>query len=349
MTAKKLRDRDTTWLLVVPVSNVVLTSAVNFELRLEHVTLIDATRLPYRRRRFGFLQRISALRRGTQGFLDRFFSDEKTFALVRRTGPLDDLEIRTLGLVRDELALLALSQLGGSKRWDFAPVSLAGERPHAARSYLFLDTKNGGWTQPNKRIGGGRPLKLDDDWKRFAKDLFFDKYLRVLRGDYRIGKGWRRDLRNAGVLAGQSQDTIDLPQAFLRNMVAIELLLTTQTDKHVDALPQRAEAFLGWTGFWDSEGYEAKIRAVYEKRCRLVHQGDRQCVAVEDLYFTDDLLLNLLMNIVGHIDLFHSKQAVVNFAKKVEASHILGTSTDVRPRTFRSVRRSYSDRDFAIE
>lgn len=148
---------------------------------------------------------------------------------------------------------------------------------------------------------------------------------------------------------GLSQTANSVADAFLWNMVALELLLTNQGDKVVDALPSRAEALLGWSRNWTEDNFEAKIREAYSRRCLLVHEGNRDSPRREDLFFTDDLLICLLSNLVTHPVLFYSKEAVIEFSKRVEAERLLkGIKTTVRPRSLRMFRRKYNPADYDI-
>lgn len=267
---------------------------------------------------------------------------------MRQTGVLSEVEDLVLNLIREELALLTPSQLGYAKRHDISAPAISEERPQASRSYVVLSSKETTWTQPNKWVGNFFPLALDEDWVRFQKEGFFFDLLKLLRGDIHVDTGWRNDVRNAAVLLGQSQASIDVPQAFLWNMIALECLLTRQGDAYSNALPARAEAFLGWTGYWASEDFETRITDVYKKRSAFVHNGRRELISLRDLFFTDDLLLNLLLNIIGHHKLFTSKEAVIEFSKRVAAEHVLGIDAKVRPKTLRYWKRNYSDRDYSL-
>ena len=129
-------------------------------------------------------------------------------------------------------------------------------------------------------------------------------------------------------------------------MIALELLLTRQQDKLSKVLPKRAEAFLGWTGLWQSQDYEARIKDVYEKRNKLMHTGEREIISKRDLLFTDDLLLNLFANLTKMPDLFASKEKIIEFAEKVEAEHKLRIKSKVQPGKLRFFSRKYSEKDF---
>ncbi|MGQ0602356.1 MAG: hypothetical protein ACT4QE_11770, partial [Anaerolineales bacterium] len=189
-------------------------------------------------------------------------------------------------------------------------------------------------------------LVLNQRWKTYQRQGFFLKLLKILTGKIRVSENWRKDLMRASVLVGQSLTSSDVTKAFSWNMIALELLLTRQGDKYTDVLPKRIEAFLGWVGYWLSDNYEEKIREVYRKRCDFVHQGNSDDITKRDLIFADDLLLNLLLNIVYYIEMFHSKEKIIEFADKVDAEHKLGQKSKVRPKRLRFYSRNYLESDF---
>jgi hypothetical protein len=182
--------------------------------------------------------------------------------------------------------------------------------------------------------------------ERVPQEVFFLRLLRILNDDIKVWRSWRHDLERASVLIGQSQCSSDIAQGFLWNVIALELLLSERGDKYTDILPKRAESFLGWVGFWQTDNYADKIAEIYKKRCDFVHRGRREDITVEDLLFTDDLLCNLLLNLVRHIDRFPCKQAVIDFSQKVEAEHILGVKPQVRPKRLMFMSRTYSQHDY---
>ncbi len=92
--------------------------------------------------------------------------------------------------------------------------------------------------------------------------------------------------------------------------------------------------FLGWILYWEDEDYGGRLRDLYLKRNQLLHQGKRNDITEQDLAFTDHLLLNLLINLVRHPELFRSKDDVIAFSERVEAERVLGIKPRVRPSTF---------------
>lgn len=342
-----LVDRRDKWAVVAPITHLELDAAVNHEFRIDRVTVITADRLRGRRRRLGIPSRISEMQSKRHGVFARFFAQAPVVAVIRVTGTVADLEQGVVTLLRDELAILAASQLGYAKRSSVGAPAIWGERPLTMQSLLWLGS-SGAWTQPNRVYGPVVSLHLGEGWLEFQRQVFFLDLLRLLRGEVPVAKAWRQDLRRAAVLAGLSQTANSLPDAFLWNMIALELLLTRQGETVGDALPARAEALLGWSRNWTEDGFEARIRDAYSRRCRLVHQGDRGCATREDLFFTDDLLLCLLANLVKHPSLFVSKDAVIEFSQRLEAERLLGTKPRVRPRSLRMFRRRYDAKDYEI-
>lgn len=336
------------WTIVVPIQNVSLSEAVDYEFRIDRVTILETSKLAGRRRKFGIPWRVSEMRAEKHGAFGRFLDDSPIVAIVRQTGsPGPELEKQVTALVRDELAILSASQLGFAKRSQTAAPAIYGERPRLKQSFLWL-SQSKAWKQPNNSVGPLRALRLDRDWCGFQRGVFFFKLIDALRGRTTIARSWCDDLRRATVLIGLSQASHSLTEAFLWNMVALELLLTSQGDVVGEALPSRAEALLGWSTNWKEDGFEQKIRRAYQSRCRIVHQGNRGAASAEDLYFTDDLLLCLLVNLVTHPQQFGSKESVAEFSRKVEAEKILGNKRTVRPRSLRMLRRTYRASDYRI-
>jgi len=332
-----------TWVFLAPIEALILTAAVKREFRVNQVLFVSGEKLPRIRKRLGLHMPVSHYKNTSFG--SRFFDGASAFAVFRRTGRPAKLKSSCLRLVQDELAVICLSQLGYSKRRFNSHPRLRGQASVSKLSDMFLNTANNAWGMHNWLSGKYQPLALDRDWLRYQKQVFFLRLMRMLYGKSAVSKGWRQDLRRAAILAGQSQASDSIAQAFLWNMIALELLLTKQGDKYSDTLPKRIEAFLGWAGYWEVKGYEKSVRGVYQKRCAFVHDGAWDQITIEDLLFTDDLLLNLFANIARHPKLFHSKEAVVQFADKVAAEHLLGMKSRVRPKTLWFISRKYTAKD----
>ncbi len=322
-----IEEQNGAWLFVTPISNLILTKAVNFEIKLNRVTFIDASKLASRRKRLGFPLTIGSLKKQTPEIYCDFFSENKTYAVLRQSGKGTEVREKLLKIIRDELALLALSQLGYSRRSNNACPSIAEEGYEGRTNYLILHTENLSCLQNSKLTGKFLSLTLEQTWRNYQKKSFYNKLLKIIRGDIPVAKKWKKDLTNASILVGQSQCSTDLPQAFLWNMIALEMLLTEQGDTYSESLPERAEAFIGWASNWEDEDYHKKIREIYSKRCMFVHDGNRDSITEEDVAFSDEIIYNILLNIVNNPKLFGSKKSLIIFSNKVQAQRTLGVGS----------------------
>jgi len=346
-TGGQLKNEDTEWLYLAPVAGVQVTSSVRLRYRIDRVELIDRKSLPHRWKRLGLPARMSELRAMKGGVLNEFFGEASTFAVARMKGVGDDVEATLSRLVREELEILTLSQLGFTQR-AVVRIPTIGERsPTKLERHLLIPAGRLAASWNSTRVGRPGDLILDQTWKSFQKELFFRNLLRILRGEVKTSKRWRRDLRNAALLVGQGLRTQDVAQAFLGNIIAIELLLAgggadgKRAGRLRDILPTRVEAFLGWAGDWERGKYEERLRDAYQKRNALVHQGRRDLISDADLHFLDEIVINVFTNLVNHPKLFWGHEAVAEFSRKVEAERTLQINAKVRPQTMsfsRSVR-----------
>ena len=343
MSIKEIKKIEGTWVFLGAVSGVELTQAVNNEHKILNVILVSSQYLNRRRRKFGLERKIKDLSANESLPPNNFFSESKVFATFRRTGMLNEIESKVVEMTGEELAILASSQLGYRPRKHNAKIRLVSRSCHEIQRYFFMNEAKKTWVQPNILFGRFGILTLDERWKNFAREVFYTNLLKILQRKVRVADSWRKDLKNALIFIGQSQSTMDLPKAYLWNMIALELLLTGRDDKVAEQLPRRSEAFLSWLTGWDSIGFRRQIKELYKKRNALVHQGKREEIKPGDVLFLDDLLLNVLTNIGSNTNSFPSKDKLIEFSKKVEAEAILGiTKSKSRPKTLRHIRRFHN-------
>jgi hypothetical protein len=336
-----LMNQDGSWCFIVPVSGVILTNDVKKEFQIQRVLLVEGEKIPKVRKRLGLPRKISELHPRYKDFFD----GSKVFAVIRHTGKLDETKRICRKLISEELAILSASQLGYMKRRFGSRPAIQGTFRVGNVSDAVINSKDSRSVLEERLSGKMDDIVISSHWKNYHHSAFFERLLKILNKKIRVDSGWRDDLRRATVLIGQSQASSDLAQSFLWNMISLEILLTRQGDKYTDAIPARLEAFLGWVGFWNQKNYPAKIEEIYKKRNSFVHDGNSQAITVDDVLFTDDLLLNLLTNIVHHINLFTSKESIVVFAEKVKAERLLKITPKVRPKTLRFFSRTYTSQD----
>lgn len=342
----KIKDRGGDWLFVTPIGNLALATEIGREFRIERVLFVHRDKLPRIRKRLGFPVKISEVKSSPPvPIYSDFFTSADTFAIVRQKGKLGEIESNCYRMVEDSISILALSQLGYARRRFASRIALYGEHEPGRTQRVFLNTNDASRTFAGRMTNSPGPFPITGHWRNFHREAFFLDLVKIIHGELRVSTPWRHDLRRAAILAGRSMNSNDVPSSFLWNMVALELLLTRQGDKYPTVLQARSEAFLGWVGFWSSDGFEQKIGDVYRKRNDLVHRGIRDHISKRDLLFTDDLLFNLFVNIVRFRRLFQSKEDIIEFAAKVEAEHLLGIESKVRPKKLVYFSRKYSKED----
>jgi hypothetical protein len=316
-----------------PLGELYLTPAVGREFRVDRVTFVHKDRLPLVRKKFGLRTTVSEIKKREPA--RQFFEDAQTwaFAVVRQGGEQNEVEQRCLELIREELAILASSQLGHKTRKQMGPIASPGEISSSYITFLAIDSRSTQWFQNMfRRTRPYSQVVMDWGWKRYQDLMFFTSLLKILRKDTKVDAGWRDELRRAAVLTGESVSANDPFKSFLWNMVALEMLLTKdETGKTKDILPRRIGALLDCVPHWWTMDYKELIEDVYDKRNRLLHQGRRDELTEWDLAFTDHLLLHVLANLVKHPKLFPSKDAFIEFTEKVEAERTLGVKPKVRP------------------
>jgi hypothetical protein len=189
-----MRNERGTWVFLIPISNLKLTEATNFEFRIDRVTFVAGEKLARRRKRFGLPIRISELRERRKRRRNTVF-DSECFATLRQKGKLKDFERDVFELIREELAILALSQLGYARRRNIYSPSISKENPMSSRSYYVTNADKGSGIESHSVVANQGSLLLSAKWQNSHRKLFFFDLLRILRRNLKVSKGWRNDLR----------------------------------------------------------------------------------------------------------------------------------------------------------
>ena len=236
-----------TWVYVIPVSGLRLTSVVKEEVTIERVTFISVRKLARVRKRLGLPEPISRLR--LRYSMVDFLSDQnQVVAVLRHTGKPHEIDAIVRKNVTEALWLLSASQLGLKKR-RYSSFPVVGGRTARRFVQLCINVDSSGGICSGRTEGKLQDLITDKFWVSYNRQMFFRNLLGILQGHIKVASSWRDTLRRVALLVGQSQSSSDVAQAFLLNMIAIETLLIEQQDKQKDALPERVEAFIGWIGY----------------------------------------------------------------------------------------------------
>jgi len=272
VVSKKVRGKPSqrgNW--VFPVGGM-LTEAVGREYRVDRVTFVHKDKLPRVRKRLGLGATVPERKKIIRGW--DFFESANAFAVVRHSGEQEEAERRGLEMVREELSILSVPHMGYSRRRHMGPIVAPGEVPNSYISYLPVGSR-GSVREALSEDGVDRTSSAERELEELSGQGVLYKATQDPARETKVDNRWRRELRRASLLIGESIGANDLLKSFVWNMVTLEMLLTRQEDKVLDTLPRRAEAFLGWVLYSEDEDYGRRIRDVYRKRNLLLHQGKR--------------------------------------------------------------------------
>ncbi|HUX55140.1 MAG TPA: hypothetical protein VMV56_12045 [Williamwhitmania sp.] len=349
----QLTDKDGEWIFIIPIEGLRLTKEVNEEFVVNRVTFVTREKLPRIRKRLGLPATLSDLTEiisqndnGFKQIFKDFFQSSKTFAVLPYRGKPKEKQKDCIRIVREELNILSLSQLGWLRRNFNNRIEIKTSDKALIYSTIDINKRHKEFTHGVKTIFNPAPFILDKKWISFHKKFFFFELLKIIGGVSMVSIKWRTILHRAAVMIGQSQNSNDLPFCLLWNVIALEMLLTKEGEKISDKLVSRCEYFLGWNEEWASEKYDFRIRNVYKKRCNFVHNGDIKLIEIQDLLFTDDLIFNILNNIVRYKNKIQDIKDIVGFSEKYEAEKLLNQKSKYQFGKFKLMKKHYSENDY---
>lgn len=348
-----LQKKDGNWIFIVPIDGLVLTKVINNEITINRVTFVSKEKLPLIRKRLGIpiplselLKNIARKEKSIEKITRDFLESSKTFAILPYKGKPEEKEKDCIRVIRDELNILALSQMGWLSRHFNRRLEIMTSDKTPFYRKINIKKEIPDFTYGIKKTYNPLPLVTDKDWLTFHKRFFFLELLKVIKGNSNVAKNWRTILHRVAVMVGQSQNSDDLPFCFVWNVIALEMLLTNNNDKISEMLVKRAEYFLGWNEEWKDGNYMQRINDIYKKRCDFVHTGNSKFIDINDLVFTDNLLFNILNNIIRNRNKIKDKTDIIEFAKKYEAEKLLKQKSKYQLGKFEFMRKHYTDNEF---
>jgi len=339
-TIKRTKDE---WIVILPIVNLRLSSLVNNEFRIDRVTFLTAKRLKNIQKRLKLPRPLTKIKQFL--FANKLLTENSTLAYLFMSGEIENFQHKAYKIVEDELSIFSASLVGYTKRSYFIAPRIQGFNVSHLQNNLFIGRKTNSLASSSSVKDMTSHLSLDTFWLRMAKKNFFIKALKIIRGTIKVEGGWKNSLTRALKLIGKSKTTRNVADAFLWNMIAMEMLTTVQGDKYTEVLPERLESILGWVGDWKQSPYLEAIKDLYQKRCQYVHDGNSDNITINDLIFSDELVCNLINNVIRNHNIFKSKESVIKFAEKVKAEHILGIKSKTRPKNLNYWKLMYSTKD----
>ena len=348
-----VRDKNGNWLFITPIDGLELTKDIKEEFIVNRVTFVSREKLPRIRRRLGFPTTISDLTKvafkkdkGVEKYLKDFFMSSKTFAILPYKGNPKEKEKDCIRLIREELNILSLSQLGWSTRQFNRRLEIKTTDKSQYFRTIDVNRQKKELSYSLKKTFSPVPFVLDKNWITYHNRFFFFNYLNIIRGKSNVTQQWRTILHRVAIMAGQSQNSNDLPFCLLWNVITLEMLLIKRGERISEMLSERAEYFLGWNEEWTKENYEKRIKEIYNKRCDFVHKGDLRLIEIKDILFTDDLIFNILNNIIRCQKMINDFDNIVEYSEKYKAEKLLNQKSKYQFGKFELMRKHYTSDDF---
>lgn len=165
-------------------------------------------------------------------------------------------------------------------------------------------------------------LIIDNRWYLWQKNNFFNKLNKILINS-QFKQNFRNRIYNALVLVGKGQITTERDMAFLYNMIAIETILCQRGDHYSTVLSERLKAL--YSGINNSnETFSAEIKILYDKRCKYVHDGDKNEITWQDVNKTEKIIFNLMNTVAQKPELFRIPKTIDDWVTIQKASEIEG-------------------------
>jgi len=343
-----------TQIVFVPVFGLRLTKAVDRELQIGRVLFIEADKISRVRKRLGLKYTIGHYRNISTWTRDRLFKVAPVYACLKTRKDLNSQDFSSeISLIREAFWLLASSFFSITWR-ENAALSL---HPYAGQHMvkdMYVFGSSGGFSATLSVAPPFIENKVNSEWRRLNRLYHFFDLKKILTGKIKIQNKWKSALIRASVLAGQSFLARHISEAFLCNMIAIEALLVQQGDKFPDVLIDRIVALFGWMTGEDPSSWEATVKRLYSLRCSYVHDGSAGDINGMDLFESDTLLKNLLLNLCKSTHYIKSKHDIITLANELQARRVIGMKPVrkvkrlhyMRPRIDKSAEKKINDINF---
>lgn len=324
-----------TYSIFVPFHNLIISDDIGGEIRIEDVLFVSNEKIPRIRRRLGLPFRVSHYGFNRDNSRSNIFLSSDVYATLKYRGSEESVKQKAYEKIKEAVFLLASSQFFRLKRYnrilfggpefsknitdeDF----LFDNSQHHARHSAFTYTPF-------------RPYIIDEQWYKFISDHFFSEIVKIINCKKKINPKWKRELKKAAVLSGQSFFAKNLWESFLYNWIAIETLLARRGEKASNVIVERLAYLFGWMTNENYDPWERIVKRLYELRCNFVHKGIFENIKIQDVLETDMLLGNLLNNLCSLTSKIGSKSDLIGLSERNKARKTLGYKQLKRPKVIR--------------
>ena len=312
-------------ILISGISGVELTKDVDFELKIDRVTLVASHRLRQRYRRYGFYKPLLKSDNGID--VDDVTNNFPTVALIRDSAPEKKVLRKCAPIIDAELCLLVASQLGINSRPSSKRIIAGTQGIETYRTFTSTpDTKE--WQLKLNHEGQTSNLIIDARWVELSRRFLYQRAIRVVRGKTSFKSSWGKKIRQALILVGKSLTEPDINLALLKMIIALEVLTVERENGSISSeMPRHAYSLIGWVSDWETESYREKLKDIYGKRSNFVHNGEMNQIGPTDIAFVDKIVFNILYAICCNPAKLPEKSSLLELSRKIEAAEVLGINT----------------------
>ena len=240
--------------------------------------------------------------------------------------------------------VLASTEAFYGRRYQKHGFSLNGSPIQKQSQDIFVETVGKGFCGNWHNQGVLFPFALDAPWHESITSVGISElFNRIV--DPNLAQSWRRQIASAASRLGKSFMSLDLPDAFLDDVIGLETLLTRRGERNGHRLSQRIKGMIGWHWKACRPDYEDEIRRIHKVRCDIVHDSDYSNLTVELLLEADMYLANSLLNVVRLPSLFPDKKTLASVTDGYAKNENWPTDGSV---VFRWFRNADDPRDLAL-
>lgn len=325
-----------TYSIFVPIHNLSISDDIGGELRIEDVLFVSSKKIPRIRKRLGLPSTVSHYSFDRSRGTHYFFKASDVYAVIKCRGTELAAKTKAFKKIKDAVFLLASSQFNRTKRYNKVFFGSPEFSKDINDEVVIFDNLKHYSSHSSGTFSPLRPYVINKEWSRFVSRHFFPDLLKILNGKKSVNNVWKRDLRKAALLAGQSFFSHKLWESFLYNWIAIETLLTRKREKKArDVIVDRLVFLFGWLIDERYDPWEKIIKPLYKLRCNFVHEGIIEDITIKDVLETDMLLGNLLNNLCSLTSKIKGKNVLIELSERNKARTFLGYKQLKRPKIIR--------------
>lgn len=280
--------------IAVPIYNLEVHDDIGGEVRILDVLFVSRDRLRGTANDVRLplsIERCDQIVRGWDGGGEAFPASAYAVLHTRRH-PCEDFHAAAerVAEASDLLASSFFMMVGRGDRAPFGGPDILGA---TVDELIYLRSANEamGRSRFNRNTA---PCILSRAWTEACDRWLFGEIRGLLHEKKVVHASWRKALKRAAILSGRSHLAKSPREAFLNDIMAVEVLLTRRGDPIRESLRKNVVALYGDPEIEPNQRLTQVVDRLYSIRCDMVHDGDDAALTLLELAQADNLLFNLL-------------------------------------------------------